>query len=74
MSQFGMQMPAGTLQRGPVMNVYTGLLMLSVLGLIAASAFVFVQGALIGPKGSALDVHAIESGKPVKVELSADAK
>lgn len=66
MSQFGMQMPAGTLQRGPVMNVYTGLLLLAVLALAAASAFVFVQGAMIGPGGNnALGVHVPEKGKPL---------
>lgn len=74
MSQYGMQMPAGSLQRGPVMNVYTGLLFLAVLSLIAACAFVFVQGALIGPDGNALGVHPTEAGKPVQVKLSADPK
>ncbi|MBY0312273.1 MAG: hypothetical protein K2W85_09405 [Phycisphaerales bacterium] len=72
MSQFGMQMPAGTLQRGPVMNVYTGLLLLAVLALAAASLFVFMQGALIGPEKNALSVHVVEKGKPLN--LGSDAK
>ncbi len=74
MSQFGMQMPAGTLQRGPSMNVYTGLLFLAVLALVAASAFVFVQGAIIGPEGNALGVHPVEEGKPVQVKLSGESR
>ena len=31
MNQFGMQLPGGQMQRGPVMNVYTGLLLLAVI-------------------------------------------
>ena len=50
MSQYGMQMPAGQAQRGAMMNIYTGLLFAAVLALIAACAYVFVQGKLIGPE------------------------
>jgi hypothetical protein len=52
MSQFGMQMPGGQLQRGPSLNIYTGLLALAAVALIAASAYVFMQGTKIGKDGS----------------------
>ena len=59
MSQYGMQMPAGQLQRGPTMNIYAGLLFAAVIALLAASAYVFVQGKAIGPGGNALAVHEL---------------
>lgn len=58
MSQYGMQMPGGTMQRGPTMNIYTGLLFLAVVALLAACGFVFVQGGKIAPGGNALSTHA----------------
>ncbi len=61
MSQFGMQMPAGQMQRGASMNVYTGLLFAAVVALLAASVFVFLQGQIIGPDGNALAVHPQKS-------------
>lgn len=57
MSQFGMQMPAGAAQRGPTMNVYTGLLFVAVMALLAACVYVYIQGTAIGPEGNALGVH-----------------
>jgi hypothetical protein len=57
MSQFGMQMPAGQLQRGATMNVYTGLLFVAVVALLAASVFVFMQGQMIGPDGNAFGTY-----------------
>lgn len=74
MSQYGMQMPGGQLQRGPVMNVYTGLLMAAVIGLLAASAVVFYQGQKIAPGGNAFSVHAYNDQTKAydKLELSAD--
>ncbi len=52
MSQFGMQMPAGQFQRGPTMNVYTGLIFLAVIALLGACAFMFAQGGQLSPDGS----------------------
>jgi hypothetical protein len=52
MSQFGMQMPGGQMQRGPSLNVYTGLLALAAIALIAAAAYVFVQAGKVGKDGS----------------------
>lgn len=57
MSQFGMQMPAGQTQRGASMNVYTGLLFVAVVALLAASVFVYMQGSMIGPDGNALATY-----------------
>jgi hypothetical protein len=55
-----MQMPAGQLQRGASMNVYTGLLFVAVVALIAASAFVYVQASMIGPDGNALGSYELK--------------
>ena len=64
MSQYGMQMPAGQLQRGATMNIYTGLLFAAVIALLAACVYMFMQGKVIGPSGDALSVHpAPEAGK-----------
>lgn len=64
MSQFGMQMPGGQMQRGPSLNIYTGLLALAVVALIAASAYVFVQASKIGKNGSAFGLQEVN-----KIEL-----
>jgi len=70
MSQFGMQMPAGQAQRGPSMNVYTGLLFLAVAGLLAANIFVFLQAKQISPNGEVFQIHKVEPNK--SLELSKD--
>lgn len=75
MSQFGMQMPGGNLQRGPSMNVYTGLLGLALVALFTASAFVWFQGRLIAPEGNAFGTHSFDEGtKKYDIKLSADPK
>lgn len=71
MSQYGMQMPAGQMQRGASMNVYTGLLFAAVVALLAATVFVFLQGQIIGPDGNALAVHPQTSpGGPYDIKLA----
>jgi hypothetical protein len=74
MSQYGMQMPAGQMQRGATMNIYTGLLFAAVLALLSACVYMYMQGKVIGPNGEALAVHkAPESGKFADtVKLGAD--
>lgn len=57
MSQFGMQMPGGRVQRGASPDVYTGLMALAVLALLAACIVVFVQGAKLGLEGSAIGLQ-----------------
>lgn len=63
MSQFGMQMPGGQLQRGPTLNVYTGLLAIAALAMVAAAAFVAIEGGKIGPNGSPFGTHKYDDGK-----------
>ena len=75
MSQFGMQMPGGKLQRGPSMSVYTGLLGLAFVAMLAASVFVAFQGRQIGHDGSPFATHPYdEQTKKYDIKLSADPK
>ena len=70
MNQFGMSMPGGQVQRSASMNVYTGLLFLAVLALIAACVFVAIQGKKIAPNGQIFSVHEFEpTSKTYKVTL-----
>ncbi|MBX3357353.1 MAG: hypothetical protein KF745_02895 [Phycisphaeraceae bacterium] len=64
MSQFGMQMPGGQLQRRASMNVYTGLLFASTIALAAACVFVFIQASKVGKDGSAF---ALQDGKQISL-------
>ncbi|GEM_PF-566074 len=71
MSQFGMQMPGGHMQRGPTMNIYTGLLALAVVGLIAACAYVGVQAAKVSPAGSPWELQTYNEGsKSYEIKFS----
>jgi hypothetical protein len=63
MNQYGMNMPGGQMQRSASLNVYTGLLFLAVLALVAACAFVFVQGGKIAPGRNALKVHPYDDAQ-----------
>jgi hypothetical protein len=64
MSQFGMQLPGGQMQRGPVMNVYTGLLLLAVLALAAASVMVYLNAGKVGKGGQPFNLHpTTETGR-----------
>lgn len=57
MSQFGMQMPGGRMRRGATPDVYTGLMALAVIALLAACAMVYTQGSKIGADGSAIGLQ-----------------
>lgn len=57
MSQFGMQMPGGRMRRGATPDVYTGLMALAVVALLAACAMVYMQGAKVGKDGSAIGLQ-----------------
>jgi hypothetical protein len=63
MSQFGMQMPGGQVQRGPTLNVYTGLLAVAALAMFAAAVFVYIEGSRIAPDGMPFKTHAYDEGK-----------
>ena len=70
MSQFGMQMPGGQIHRGSSMNVYTGLLFVAVLALLAACIWMFMQGREIAPGGQPFSTHQYdEATKTYRVEL-----
>ena len=64
MSQFGMQMPGGRLRRGATPDVYTGLMALAVVALLAACALVYAQGSKVGPDGSAIGLQ-----DPAKISI-----
>lgn len=55
MSQFGMQMPGGRSRRGASPDVYTGLLVVAAVCLLAACVFMFVAAGKVGPNGNAFD-------------------
>lgn len=57
MSQFGMQMPGGRMRRGATPDVYTGLMALAVVALLAACALMYMQGAKVGVDGSAIGLQ-----------------
>ena len=48
MSQFGMNMPGGSLQRRAAMNVYTALLVVAAVALGAACVYVWMQAGKVG--------------------------
>lgn len=68
MSQFGMQMPGGRMKRTASMNVYTGLMFLAVMSLLAACGFMWFAGGKIGPDGNPLGIHekTIKLAAPAK--------
>lgn len=58
MSQFGMAMPGGHMHRAASMNVYTGLLALAFVSLLAACFYIaFEAGPKVGPDGDAFTIH-----------------
>ncbi|MBL0926815.1 MAG: hypothetical protein IBJ11_04075 [Phycisphaerales bacterium] len=68
MSQMGMQMPGAARGRAPSLNIYTGLMAVAVVCLLAAVVQTLRAGMTIGPEGSlmgALSVH--EGNKPVNL-------
>lgn len=69
MSQYGMQMPGGQLKRGPSLTVYTGLLFLAVVCLIAACAMVYLQGQKIGHNGDPMSLHPAERDGSFDIRL-----
>ncbi len=61
MNQMGMQMPGGKARRGSSPDVFTALLFLATIMLLAACVMVYMQGSKIGPGGSAFKIQ--EEGK-----------
>lgn len=58
MNQYGMQLPGGQMQRGASMNIYTGLLLMAVIALAAASVFVYLNAAKVGKGGQPLELQS----------------
>ena len=54
MSQFGMQMPGGRARKSSGPDVYTGLLVVATVAMLAACVVVFMQAGTIGKGGSAI--------------------
>lgn len=57
MSQFGMQMPGARAKRAASINVYTGLLFVAVVALLAACAMAYINGTKISPDGQPWKIH-----------------
>ncbi len=57
MGQFGMQMPGGRVSRSATPDVYTGLMGLAVVALLAACVMMYVQGSKLGADGSAIGLQ-----------------
>ncbi len=75
MSDMGMQLPGGAMRRGPVMNVYTGLLLAAVVALAAGCGFVWFQGGKVAPDGTPLSIHDRSTAKwQSSLKLAGDAK
>lgn len=62
MSQFGMQMPGGARRRAATMNIYTGMVFLSVVALAVATAAMYQAGAKVGPDGNAFKLQEPNPG------------
>ena len=70
MSQFGMQMPGGQVQRGPSLNVYTGLLFLAVISLLGASVIVYIQATKSSPGGQPFKLQELDpASKGYKIDF-----
>ena len=69
MSQMGMNLPGATRRRGATMDIYTGLLFVAVVALIAACAVVFINGSLIGKDGSAFGLQEPAQGNESKLKF-----
>jgi len=69
MNQLGMQMPGAQRRRSASLNIYTGLLAVAVLCLLAAVLMVGVQANKVGPADSGEYVRAIQThgDNPVKL-------
>jgi len=62
MSQFGMQMPAGR-KRASSPDVYTGLMVVAVVFLAAATAVLWQAAGKVGKAGNAFELQEAGAGK-----------
>jgi hypothetical protein len=71
MSQFGMQMPGGRGRRAASMNVYTGLLFVTVIALGVACGFMWIAASKVGVNGNPFE---LQKTGPNQVVLKTPAK
>ena len=64
MSNFGMQMPGGSLSRGPSPDVYTALMCVGIVCMIAAVVMLYLAGTKVSPAGQPWKVQ-----DPTRIEL-----
>ena len=57
MADFGMQMPGGKVRHGPTPDVYSALMALACVALVAACVVVYQGAARVGPDGNAIGVQ-----------------
>ncbi len=69
MSQFGMQMPGGRARRTASMNVYTGLLFVTIIALGVACGFMWIAASKVGVNGNPFELQ-----KAGQVQLKTPAK
>ncbi|MFK7883641.1 MAG: hypothetical protein AB8F26_05590 [Phycisphaerales bacterium] len=67
MSQFGMQMPGGGRSSGPTPDVYTALMCVGTVCMIAAVALLWFAGSKIAPDGMPLKVQ--DTDPATRIEL-----
>lgn len=69
MNQLGMQMPGSQRRRSASLNIYTGLLTVAVLCLLAAVLMVGYQANKIGPGDSGEYVRALQTHGDGQIRL-----
>lgn len=68
MADFGMQMPGGRARTGPTPDVYTALIFLGVVALIAACAVTYIAASQVSPEAG--QPFAIQPENPSQVRLT----
>ncbi len=74
MSQMGMNLPGATRRRTASMDIYTGLLFVAVVALIAACAVVFINGAILGKGGNAFGLQDAPTGSKSNLQFAGGAQ
>ncbi len=72
MSQMGMNLPGASRRRNATMDIYTGLLFVAVVALIAACAVVFINGSILGKGGSAFSLQDAATGSKSNLQFGGD--
>ena len=72
MNQLGMQMPGAQRRRATNANIYTGLMLVAVVSLVAAVLIVGIQANKVGPADSGEYIRAIQTHGDGAVRLPSD--